>query len=131
MKKLALLITILPLLGCLHKADVKEQVQDGAAMAACISSHWGEDWTVLMANCSGPGLELFYDIVADIVAATEKDGKTVATQEATPAPAASSPTVKLTAMASPKTLLPSQQYAKQPEIAKRLTLKKPALQERQ
>jgi len=40
-------------------------MKDATAIATCVATHWGEDWTQLLAACSALGLDLFYDIVAE------------------------------------------------------------------
>lgn len=60
------------LTACPRSKPNAEQAKDTAAMATCVANHWGEDWTQLMAACSGQGVELFYDIVSDVEAAAAK-----------------------------------------------------------
>lgn len=70
------LVFILPLIAsaCL-KTDgtsptgpktIAEQEQDAIAIAGCVTSHWGEDWTQLIAHCASQGYAVFCDVVADI-----------------------------------------------------------------
>lgn len=103
---------------CAHSKPTTEQVKDARTIATCVANHWGEDWTQLIAQCAGPGLELFYDIVADNER-TAIQSEPTADGGITRAPLGSK---------QPKRLL--SHYANQPPITSRLLMKKPATQEK-
>ncbi len=109
--------------GCLHKQDVKEPVKDTATVAACIANHWGEEWAVLMANCAGSAIDLFFDLVAERELKNENAPQTVASTAASAAPpmasAATSATPPQTAILA-ATSVKRTSYANQPPIASRL-----------
>ena len=58
------IIVLVLLCGCAHFQPSKEQTTEAVTVAACVANHWGDPWLELIAECSGPGLDLFYDIVA-------------------------------------------------------------------
>lgn len=116
--------------GCLHKQAVKEQMKDATTIAACIASHWGEDWTQLLAACSALGLDLFYDIVAENESNATADevtqpatiiAPTSSTQIATPTSSAQITTAKILSLDTKAKR--RSYYAKQPPIAIRLQKK--------
>lgn len=66
---------------CMRSKPTTEQVKNTGAIVTCVANHWGEDWTKLIADCAGQGLELFYDIVAE----NEKNAITATPEDAGPA----------------------------------------------
>jgi hypothetical protein len=101
------------------------QVKDSASVAACVASHWGEDWTQLMAHCAGPSLDLFYDIVAE----DEKNAvasSTAPTASAKPATQLLTFRVETDGSVGNAKALHRSYYAKEPPIASRLRQMKDA-----
>lgn len=63
MKRIAIVLALL--CGCAHFQTSKEQTKEAVSIAACVANRWGDPWLDLIAECAGPGLDLFYDIVAE------------------------------------------------------------------
>jgi hypothetical protein len=113
--------------GCLKTGapvSTAQQEQDAIAIAACVQSHWGEDWTALVAHCAGQGFAVFCDAVADIEF-TIANKPTAATSAASVAPASSAAPKTLLATSAP-VATPGRKsfYATQPAISRRLELLK-------
>lgn len=80
--------------GCLPIKSPADQEADAAAMAACVSAHWGEDWTRLVGDCAGQEFALFCDAVADVewgVQQMQADAGFLAKQSTTVSYAAQAP----------------------------------------
>lgn len=122
-----LLVTAEP--GCVKpgttSTTVAQQEQDAIAVAACVATHWGEDWTALVAHCGAQAFAVFCDAVADIE-------YSIADKPAAVASVTSVAPVSSAAPVAPKTFLantatqPARKsfYATQPAIARRLELLK-------
>lgn len=113
--------------GCVKTgtpASTAQQEQDAIAIAACVASHWGEDWTTLVTHCAGQSFAVFCDAVADIESAIAN--------KATANPVASVAPIAPDASVAPKTILATlpttngrkSYYATQPPIARRLELER-------
>lgn len=59
------IIVLVLLCGCAHFRPTAEQSKEAVSIAACVANRWGDPWLDLIAECAGPGLDMFYDIVAE------------------------------------------------------------------
>ena len=102
MKRVAIAVVLL--CGCAHFQPSKEQTKEAVSIAACVANRWGDPWLDLIAECAGPGLDLFYDVVA------ETEAGAVEPSDAGP---------KLQLLSTRRAGVVSH-YAQEPEIAARL-----------
>lgn len=139
-----LIVVAVVMCGCLKTPTgvktIAEQEQDAIAIASCVTNHWGEDWTILVANCASLGYAVFCDIVSDIEWAIGKSEQTstapTAVASVSPAASASAPT-RMALSSKAKTglenpfqdggvggALKKSHYATEPAIARRLAFKR-------
>jgi hypothetical protein len=121
------LATTMTVAGCLKTSGqpktIVEQEQDAIAITECISKHWGEDWTQLVANCAAQGYAVFCDVVADIEWAIGGQASTVPASSTTPTRSTLTTTGSRTPQGDGGVVAKKSHYATQPPIARRLTFK--------